>query len=122
MAKFSRKNDSAIERQARLCYLRKQRKADAKSIEDDKKQEAKAHAELEEHCRQNPSSKFMGDFQACIKEHNVWLYLPFLKNARWARETPRKDNGVDGQNKKFDFGSWYKRKYNDYTCGDLYSP
>ena len=113
-AKLSRKNRSTDAVHARLRCLMKQCRTDVKAIEADVEQENQAHTEFEEHCHQNPKFKFQSKFQACIKEHGVWPYPAFDKNARWNREKPRAQNAVDNQNKKVDFGSWYNHKYGDY--------
>ena len=56
------------------------------------------------------------------KERDLWRYPAFDPNARWNSEKPRTENSLDEQDKKVRFGSWYNRKYDDYTCEEMYVP
>ena len=68
--------------QERFLFLHWQRKVDTKDVETAKKQEKLAQDKFDEHCRNNPTSKYKGNFQAYIKEHNVWPYPVLDANER----------------------------------------
>ena len=58
----------------RLVFLMRQRKANAKAVQAAKKQGKLAQDKLEKHYRDELRSKYVGNFQAYIKDHNVWPY------------------------------------------------
>ena len=84
----------------------RQHKADKKAVEVAIKQEKLAQEQFDKQCRDNPKSKFKGDFQAYMKEQNVWPYPTLDAKARWNMETPRPVNALDMQGRKVGFGSW----------------
>ena len=72
--------------------------------------------------RDEPRSKYIGDFQAQIKDHNVWPCPALSAHVRWNKEQSRKACTLDMQGKKVGFGSWYNRQYDDYTCEEYCAP
>ena len=99
----------------------RQHKAELKAVEAAKKQEKLAQDKFDKHCRDRPRSKYVGNFQAYIKDHKVWPYPAFSEHARWTKEKDRKTCAPDMQGRNVGFGSWYNRQYNDYTCEECYA-
>ena len=116
-AKLSSRNHNGIKlRQEHFLFLHRQRKSDTKAVETAKNQEMLAQEQFDnKHCRDNPRSKYKENFQAYIKEHNGLPYPALDADARWAKEKHCPVCALDMQGRKFGFGSWYNRQYEDYV-------
>ena len=108
--------------QIRLVFLVRQHRTETKAIETAKKQEKLAQDKFDKHCRNQPRSKYIGNFQDYTKDHKVWPYPAFSEHSRyWTKEKDRKTCALDMQGRKVGFGSWYNCQYDDYTCEEYYA-
>ena len=85
----SRQYRDSKARNDRLCFLYRQHKADKKAVEVVIKQEKLVQEQFEKNYHENPKSKFKENFQAYIKEHDVWPYATLDAKMGWNKEKPR---------------------------------